>query len=103
MGSRCSSHRVTCSIGRPLALGALPEHQYDIVGDATLGNVYENGEKCSNEAIGSNYDGWIDLFGWGTGSTPTLSVTDVQQYLTYREWGKNTIQNKLLYWLAHPD
>ena len=69
------------------------EHQYDVVGDATAGNVYENGVKCNNEAIGNDYDGWIDLFGWGTGSTPTLSVTDSQQYLTYHEWGKNTIQN----------
>ena len=58
------------------------EHQYDVVGDATAGNVYENGVKCNNEAIGNDYDGWIDLFGWGTGSTPTLSVTDSQQYLT---------------------
>ena len=69
------------------------EHQYNVVGDATAGNVYENGVKCNNEAIGNDYDGRIDLFGWGTGSTPTLSVTDSQQYLTYQEWGKNTIQN----------
>ena len=68
------------------------EHQYNVVGDATAGNVYENGVKCNNEAIGNDYDGWIDLFGWGTGSTPTLSVTDTQQYLTYHEWGNNTIQ-----------
>lgn len=59
---------------------------------ATAGNVYENGVKCNNEAIGNDYDGWIDLFGWGTGSTPTLSATDTQQYLTYHEWGNNTIQ-----------
>ena len=69
------------------------QHQYDVVGDATTGNVYENGVKSNNEAIGSDYDGWIDLFGWGTGSTPTLSVTGSQQYLTYHEWGNNTIQN----------
>jgi hypothetical protein len=69
------------------------KHQYDVVGDATSGNVYENGVKCNNEAIGGDYDGWIDLFGWGTGSTPTLSVTDAQQYFTYDEWGKNTILN----------
>ena len=68
------------------------EHQYNVVGDATAGNVYENGVKCNNEAIGNDYDGWIDLFGWGTGSTPTLSATDTQQYLTYHEWGNNTIQ-----------
>ena len=68
------------------------KHQYDVVGDATAGNVYENGVKSNNEAIGNDYDGWIDLFGWGTGSTPTLSATDTQLYLTYHEWGNNKIQ-----------
>ena len=42
------------------------EHQYDYVGDADSGNVYEGGIKCNNENISSTYDGWIDLFGWGT-------------------------------------
>ena len=68
------------------------KHQYDVVGDATAGNVYENGVKSNNEAIGNDYDGWIDLFGWGTGSTPTLSATDTQLYLTYHEWGNNKIE-----------
>lgn len=42
------------------------EHQYDYVGDATQGNVYANGTKCDNAQISATYDGWIDLFGWGT-------------------------------------
>lgn len=42
------------------------ENQWDFVGDGTYGTVYENGEKCNNEFISSNYNGWIDLFGWGT-------------------------------------
>ena len=42
------------------------EHQYDYVGDAENGNVYQNGVKCNNELISDTYDGWIDLFGWGT-------------------------------------
>ena len=42
------------------------EHQYDYVGDAENGNVYQNGVKCDNALIGATYDGWIDLFGWGT-------------------------------------
>ena len=42
------------------------EHQYDYVGDASNGNVYENGVKCDNSLISSTYNGWIDLFGWGT-------------------------------------
>ena len=42
------------------------ENQWDCVGDATEGTVYENGVKCDNAKISESYDGWIDLFGWGT-------------------------------------
>lgn len=42
------------------------EHQWDYVGDASNGTVYEGGAKCNNSLIASNYTGWIDLFGWGT-------------------------------------
>ena len=46
------------------------EDQYAFVGGTNdgeeYGNVYENGVKCSNNAISSSYSGWIDLFGWGT-------------------------------------
>ena len=50
-------------------------HQFDFVGGTlnegseyaeVFGNVYENGIKCSNNRISSDYSGWIDLFGWGT-------------------------------------
>ena len=44
------------------------EHQWDYVGDASNGNVYHNGTKCDNANISETYDGWIDLFGWGTSS-----------------------------------
>jgi hypothetical protein len=42
------------------------EHQWDYVGDETLGTVYVDGIKCDNTLISPTYDGWIDLFGWGT-------------------------------------
>lgn len=42
------------------------ENQWDYVGDATKSNVYENEVKCNNAQIADNYNGWIDLFGWGT-------------------------------------
>ena len=42
------------------------EHQYDFVGDATIGNVYDGAIKSNNANIADNYSGWIDLFGWGT-------------------------------------
>ena len=48
------------------------ENQFDFVGGkddyngGLYGNVYEGGEKCDNKLISSNYEGWIDLFNWGT-------------------------------------
>ena len=42
------------------------EHQWDYVGDAENGTVYENGTKCNNTKVNATYNGWIDLFGWGT-------------------------------------
>lgn len=46
------------------------EHQWDFVGGAeggyNYGTVYENGVICDNALISSTYNGWIDLFGWGT-------------------------------------
>ena len=71
------------------------EHQYDIVGDATIGNVYEDGVKCDNTAISSAYNGWIDLYGWGTGTNPTLATTESEDYISYSEWGDNDIQNSV--------
>ena len=80
------------------------EHQWDYVGgtdnDGDWGNVYEGGVKCSNNLIADDYTGWIDLFGWGTGSNPTLSTIDTYDdpaagttqettiYDPYDEWGK---------------
>lgn len=46
------------------------EHQWDYVGfgtdNATAGTVYVGSTKSTNENIGETYDGWIDLFGFGT-------------------------------------
>ena len=43
------------------------ENQWDFVGSGTYyGTVYENNVKCDNNLISPTYNGWIDLFGWGT-------------------------------------
>lgn len=46
------------------------EHPWSFVGDASQGNVYETiggvATKCTNTLISDSYEGWIDLFGWGT-------------------------------------
>ncbi len=41
------------------------EHQYDVVGDLSTGNVYENGVKCSNNLASATYTGWQDMYCWG--------------------------------------
>ena len=54
------------------------ENQYDYVGSA-------------NSNISATYNGWIDLFGWGTGNAPTKSITDYSDYQTFVDWGTNKI------------
>ena len=36
------------------------------IGEMNIGTVYANGAKCDNTMVSQSYDGWIDLFGWGT-------------------------------------
>ena len=45
----------------------------------------------ANENISSTYNGWIDLFGWGTGDNPTNKSTDNYDYQTFVDWGVNKI------------
>lgn len=80
-------------------------NQWDYVGDATNGNVYENGVKCNNALISSTYSGWIDLFGWGTnGHNNIYPYTNTQNESDYGvanrsgniasyEWGMKQIEN----------
>lgn len=57
------------------------EHQWDFVGGSgcyyyteesnealhySMGTVYKDGAQCDNTLVYGNYDGWVDLFGWGT-------------------------------------
>ena len=46
-----------------------------------------------NANISSTYDGWIDLFGWGTGNNPTLATNVAEDYATFVDWGTNPISN----------
>ena len=47
----------------------------------------------ANANISSSYNGWIDLFGWGTGNNPTNKSEDYQDYSTFVDWGVNKIGN----------
>lgn len=51
------------------------EHQYDYIGDA-------------NSNISQNYDGWIDLFGWGTSGYN--NTANDPSALRYQPWEKAT-------------
>lgn len=57
------------------------KYQYDYIGS-------------DNKYIAPDYDGWIDLFGWGTGDNPTLTVPG--DYKEFVDWGVNTIENDSL-------
>ena len=46
-----------------------------------------------NANISATYNGWIDLFGWGTGNNPTNTIEDNGYYQTFVDWGSNQIGN----------
>lgn len=48
---------------------------------------------AGNANISDTYDGWIDLFGWGTGNNPTKHSTNYADYSTFTDWGVNPISN----------
>lgn len=52
------------------------ENQWDYVGEG-------------NANISTNYDGWIDLFGWGTVDNPTNSSTNNNDYGSPHDWAFN--------------
>ena len=71
------------------------EHQWDFVGstEVSSGEPGGNVEGSSNHLISDTYDGWIDLFGWGTGNNPTNSSTNNSDYPDFNDWGNNMISN----------
>lgn len=77
------------------------EHQWDFVGSGKDGDGSSETNKITGTIEGSNngsigqegYNGWIDLFGWGTGNNPTLSSTTSIDYATFTDWGANPIAN----------
>ena len=50
------------------------KNQWDTIGGA-------------NTNIAADYDGFIDLFGWGTGNNPTLATYPSADYSTFTDWG----------------
>ena len=68
------------------------ENQWDFVG---TDNGRIRSYQYSSETGGWvwTYEGWLDLFGWGTGNKPTASTTKNSDYSSYNEWGNNIITN----------
>ena len=56
------------------------DNQYDVIGYA-------------NSNISTTYNGWIDLFGWGTGDNPIKTSTSPSAYSSFVDWGNNAISN----------
>ncbi|MBQ4390902.1 MAG: hypothetical protein II827_02680 [Paludibacteraceae bacterium] len=54
--------------------------QYDTIGSA-------------NQNVAPDYDGWLDVFGWGTGKNPTMTSTSDADYSVFEDWGQNPISN----------
>lgn len=50
------------------------DQQHVIIGDA-------------NSNISPDYDGWLDLFGWGTGNNPIKGYNDNSYNSTFDDWG----------------
>lgn len=46
-----------------------------------------------NSDISLDYNGWIDLFGWGTGDNPTCTSTYIYGYGSFSDWSNNKISN----------
>ena len=71
------------------------EKQWDYVGSEVVQGGDPSGTVpgSSNHLISDTYDGWIDMFGWGTGDNPTKTSTEYSDYLVFTDWGTNAISN----------
>lgn len=76
------------------------DNQWDFVGNSEVGTVYEDSVKSNNElfytytySYSYKYKGWMDLFGWGTGTKPTTGTTGNSDYNSWNDWGNNAIVN----------
>jgi hypothetical protein len=58
-----------------------------------MGTVKIGTTKCNNKLISNDYNGWIDMFGLGTGDNPTMSSYNDSDYPTFVDWGQNRIYN----------
>ena len=55
-------------------------NQYDYIGTA-------------NNDVALDYNGYIDVYAWGTGNNPTMTTPADEEYSTFTDWGANSIVN----------
>lgn len=79
------SKQVTFSPGN---LQYYPKHNLWRFAESQLDYIGE-----SNKNISDTYNGWIDLFGWGTGANPTERSKNFSDYSVFIDWGTNVIDN----------
>lgn len=71
--------------------------QYGVVGSEGNGNIGSNaGPKSDNLLISSSYDGWIDLFGWGTSGWNSGAIA-------YQPWSTNEESTEYIPESVQPD
>ncbi len=58
---------------------------------------------ADNANISTSYDGWIDLFGWGTGLNPTSNGIEATGYASFNDWGKQIGDGKTWYTLSNKE
>lgn len=70
------------------------ENQWDYVGGTDGTNTWGNVSGSTNNSIGvSGYNGWIDLFGWGTGGADATETSPIETranhnyYAHFYDWG----------------
>ena len=66
------------------------KEQYDYIYGTNFGTV----KNADNTLTSPSYNGWIDLYGWGTGNNPTLLSENAADYSQFTDWGSNPIQDK---------
>lgn len=62
-------------------------YQDDIVGE-------------DNENVSAAYDGWIDLFGFGTGNNPAKTSAESESYAAFTDWGREVADGNIWYTLS---
>lgn len=92
------SHKVSFSQGNLVYQASgnrfrFQNKQYQIVGGQYWGNIFHDGIRCCNEFAAKDYEGWIDLFGWGTANQPWLRGDAAFAQYTFHEWGDKSIEN----------